>query len=543
MHAKILLATCAAAALAAGAAQAQAPKVSAPVTACSSLANTPPEGGGRIVSAVDVPAGPFAIPGPGGTTRNVSVAAACRVNAVLTPTSDSEIKVEVWLPANWNGRLLGVGNGGWAGSVQVGELAARSAEGYVAVSTDTGHTGGSGSFALGHPEKLIDFGTRGIHLMTVNAKRLARAYYGTPASYAYFNACSGGGRQAMTFAQRFPGDYDGIVAGAPAANWARLTASGIWIEQASLDGADKPRLGPAQYSLLRAGAMAQCDALDGIKDNEIADPRRCNFKPERLACKAGAVSDACLTTEQLAIVRHIYAPSRNSKTGAFLFPAPLPGSELGWAQTAGTPVSMGIDNYKYAIKGDADWDFRKLDWGGDVEAAEKMQLEHVIATNPDLSRFKARGGKLIQYHGWADHLIVPEDSLNYYESVVAEQGSLSATQDFYRLFLVPAMSHCSGAYTLPLQSAIEAWVETKAAPASLEGKRMSAQTTFGVPSPPPATPITVIGARPICAYPAVARYDGKGDINAAASFACVAGPRGSRVGNRPAKLGGRVSAG
>jgi len=267
----------------------------------------------QITSAETVAAGAFVPPGlpagapaiPAAAVRNLP--AFCRVAATLTPTSDSDVKIEVWLPASgWNGKFQGVGNGGWSGAIVYFALAAALRDGYATASTDTGHSGGSGSFALGHPEKLIDFGYRAVHEMTLKAKSIVKAYYGEAPRLSYWNGCSSGGKQGLKEAQRFPEDYDGIIAGAPANNWTHLEAQQIWIAQAV--HRDEASFIPAsKYPLIHRAVIHACDALDGVIDGLLENPAACRFDPSVLQCKAGD-EPTCLTAAQVDSARKIYSP-------------------------------------------------------------------------------------------------------------------------------------------------------------------------------------------------------------------------------------------
>jgi feruloyl esterase len=275
---------------------------------CESLASLALPGT-TITLAQPVAAGEFMPPGRtfGGTPAPAvafkDLPAFCRVAATLKPTDDSDIKIEVWLPASgWNGKFQAVGNGGWAGVISYGALAEALHDGYAASSTDTGHVGGSGSFALGHPEKLIDFGYRSEHEMTVKSKAIIAAFYGSAAKMSYWNGCSTGGRQALKEAQRFPDDYDGIIAGAPANPRTHLAFAALWIAQANL----KDPIPPAKYPAIHQAVINACDALDGLKDGLIADPTRCHFDPQVIACK-GADNSECLPATQVETVKKILA--------------------------------------------------------------------------------------------------------------------------------------------------------------------------------------------------------------------------------------------
>src|SRR5881397_3253536 len=247
------------------------------------------------------------------------------VAATLTPTSDCDIKVEVWLPSSgWNRKYQAVGNGGWAGVISYPAMAEAVTRGYAASSTDTGHVGGSGSFALGHQEKLIDFGYRSEHEMTVKSKLLIKAFYGNAPQFSYWNGCSTGGRQGLKEAQMFPDDYDGIIAGAPA----NRTAMPLWIASAALKDKDSYIL-TSKYPAIHEAALKSCDALDGVKDGLIEDPRQCKFDPKVVLCKAED-NPSCMTAPQVDAARKIYSPGKNPRTGKELFASLVPGTELGW---------------------------------------------------------------------------------------------------------------------------------------------------------------------------------------------------------------------
>ena len=515
--------------LSAGAAHAEAKPASSPKMSCEALARTAfPDA--KVTLAGKRPAGPLAIAGGGGPgPASVDLPALCRVSLTLTPSADSDIKMELWLPQTWNGKFLMVGNGGWTGSLPYAAMAEPLKRGYAVASTDTGHEGGRGTFAFGHPEKLVDFTWRAVHETVVKGKALAAAYYGAGPRLSYWDGCSSGGKQGLKEVQKFPGDFDGVIAGAPANNWIRLQAQSMVASLANNPRGGPPVLGPPQIALLHAAAIAQCDPLDGVKDGEIADPRACPFQAASLVCKAGQDPAGCLTTEQAVVADRLYSPVRNPATNALVFPGMTPGSEQQWPIVISGPWLVGVDTFALA-HGDPNWSQQSFNLVDDLALAEKWD-PGLTATSPDLSAFRARGGKLIQYHGWADPLIPPENSINYYESVVGRQGGLAMTQDFYRLFLVPGMGHCAGAYGVDWISALEQWVEAGKAPDQVVGKRL-APFRPGPPAQAPS-PAADLGARPICAYPAMAAYDGAGAAGDPASFACHAGPRGPRAEDRP----------
>jgi feruloyl esterase len=448
----------------------------------------------------------------GGEAKYPKLPAFCRVAATLRPSSDSEIRIEVWLPdaAAWNGKYEGTGNGGWGGSIDQGELAAAVMRGYAASSSDTGHTGGSASFALGHPEKLIDFGYRAIHGMTAAAKFLIAAFYGDGPKLAYFEGCSSGGRQALMEAQRFPDDYDGIIAGATTNNWTKMMFGRIWVAQATLSD-PASYIPPAKYPMIHRAVLAACDAMDGVKDGVLNQPMKCGFDPGALACKDGTDGADCLTRPQVKAANRIYAPATNPRTGEQIFPPMERGSELVWGRLAGgpEPIELATDYFKYVVFEDPKWDFRTLNFDGDLTKAMKRDGGVLSAVNPDLRPFFARGGKLITYHGWTDQQVMPENSINYYESVVSAVGA-AKTDASYRLFMVPGMNHCGGGdgpNTFDMLAALETWREDGKAPDAV----VASHATGGV----------VDRTRPLCAYPEVAKYSGSGSTDEAANFACV----------------------
>jgi len=453
-----------------------------------------------ITLAVPVESGAFFPPNP---------QAFCRVAATLKPTADSDIKIEVWLPeSGWNGKYQAVGNGGWLGSITYGAMARALDGGYATSSTDTGHEGGSASFALGHPEKLIDYAYRSEHEMTVAAKAIIAAFYGKGPRLSYWNGCSAGGKQALKEAQRYPQDFDGIIAGAPASNWTGRAAQSLWVAQA-VHKDEASYIPPAKFASIHRAVLAACDALDGVKDDVLEDPRRCSFDPKILECK-GADGPECLTAPQVEAARKIYSPSINPRTKQVLYPGLERGSELGWATWGGEqPLSIGIDYFKYVVFENPSWDFRTLDFDADIARAEKLDSARINATDPNLRPFFARGGKLIQYHGWNDPQISPGDSVDYYTSMLAAFGDVGKVQGSYRLFMVPGMGHCGGGEgtsTFDLVTALEQWVEDKKPP----NRILASRTRDG----------KVDRTRPLCSYPQIAVYNGTGSTDDAANFVC-----------------------
>ena len=330
-----------------------------------------------ITLAETVAAGSFTPPAGTGRGRGANpeafrnLPAFCRVAATLKPTGDSDIKMEIWLPAaGWNGKLEANGNGGWTGSITPATLAAGLERGYAAVMTDTGHEGGSASFALGHPEKLIDYGYRAVHEMTVKSKAIIAAYYGDGPKLSYWNGCSAGGRQALKEAQRYPEDFNGIVAGSPGINWTGRAVQAVWIGQATHRD-EASAIPAAKFPAIHQAALDACDALDGVKDGIIEDPTRCKFDPQVMACK-DADGPACLTASQVETARRIYSPVTNPRTKQEIFPGHEPGSELGWNTMAGAqPMGVGLDLFKYIVFKNADWDYRTFNFDSDATLAKQ----------------------------------------------------------------------------------------------------------------------------------------------------------------------------
>lgn len=466
-----------------------------------------------ITSAQAEPAGEMAQAGRGGRPAPpVKVPAFCRVAATLKPSGDSEIKMELWLPdpkgsPGWNGNFEGNGNGGWTGSISTATLAAGLDRGYAAAMSDLGHEGGSASFALGHPEKLVDFAYRAAHDMTVISKAIVTKYYGRAPKYSFWNGCSAGGRSALIEAQRYPSDYDGIVAGSPGLNWTGRATQAVWIAQA-VHKDDASFIPPSKFALIHKAVLDACDARDGVKDGVLEDPTRCNFDPKELECK-DADGPACLTRAQVESARAIYTAYPNQSDKRNIFPGFEPGSELGWTTMAGpNPFVLGTDLFKYIVFQDPNWDYKTFDFASDVPRTEKAGAS-MNAMNPDLKAFSSHGGKMIQYHGWADPQITPGSSVNYYKDVLETMGGANQVQSFYRLFMVPGMAHCGGGEgtsSFDMLSAIEQWVEKGQAPEQIAASRVREGK--------------VDRTRPLCPYPQSAQYKGTGSTDDAANFVC-----------------------
>jgi len=468
-----------------------------------------------ITSAESIAPGAFTPPSaPGPFQPNMALfqglPAFCRVMTTLTPSSDSTIKIEVWLPSSgWNYDLQAIGNGGWNGTMGYGPLAEAVKRGFAAAGTDTGHQGGSASFAMGHPEKLTDFAYRAVHEMTVASKVIIQNFYGTAPRYSYWNGCSTGGRQGLKEAQKFPLDFDGIVAGAPANFQTHLHVWSVWVAQQMNKTADS-YLSPEKLAVLHQAVVAACDASDGVKDGLVSDPPRCHFDPKTIECK-GEDQSACLNPAQVAAVAAIYAGPKDPKTGQDIFPTFAPGSELGWNLLAGKQAaSVASDSFTYVVYKNPAWDWRTMNLDTDVAAIEKTYGSLIDATDPNLRAFFAHNGKLLMYHGWADQAIAPGNSINYYSSVLKNLGGTGLASNDIRLFMVPGMGHCAGGEgpnDFDKMTAIQNWVEHARAPDVM----IASHATHG----------SIDRTRPLCVYPKVAKYKGTGSTDDAANFICA----------------------
>lgn len=441
----------------------------------------------------------------------------CRVAGIIKPSKDSEIKFEVWMPSpsHWNGKFMGGGNSGFSGEIMYLLLDAALSRGYAAASTNTGHDGevGDASFALGHPEKVIDFGYRAVHEMTLKAKLTLAAYYGTAPKFSYWHGCSTGGRQALMEAQRFPTDYDGIAAGAPANFLTHLQAQAVMTKQ-EIQKNPAALVPPGKLAVLHNAVLEACDARDGVKDGILEDPRRCDFDPKKLECK-GPDSPSCLTPAQVQLVLKFYSPLVSPLTKEQIFPGYAMGSELGWGDSDGPgrmlPESlMGRGQYlRYALFQDANWDYMTFDFDSQMARADRLDGGVSNAINPDLRGFFQHGGKLLHYHGWSDPGISPFNSIDYYNSVLKFMSGPDKVEGSYRLFMVPGMDHCGlgeGPTTFDAIGTIQEWVEQGKGPERIIVSRFADGK--------------VDQTRPLCPYPRVAKYKGTGSTDDAANFAC-----------------------
>ncbi|MGH9736875.1 MAG: tannase/feruloyl esterase family alpha/beta hydrolase [Candidatus Acidiferrales bacterium] len=495
----------------------------------------------KVISATRIAPGAYKPPGGAiGAGADLSFYEAlpsfCRVTVVSKPSSDSDIAIEVWMPVkNWNGRFRAQGNGGFGGYIDYHGMGIDVREGFATASTDTGHTGSpiDGAWALKHPEKVIDFGYRAIHEMTVTAKAAIGAFYGEAPRYSYFGSCSNGGRQALMEVQRFPSDYNGVIAGAPANFWSHLLATGVWNAQA-LTASAGSYIPSKKLPVIASAVNAACDAKDGVRDGVLNDPRKCHFDPATLLCLCGD-SDFCLTAAQVTTLKKLYAGSRDS-SGRQIFPGFLPGGEEGeggWALwiTGSVPgralLFDFVDGYfADMVYDDPSWNYRTAKLDDAVKAADQKTGRELNATDPNLRAFAGRGGKLIIYHGWNDPAIPALNTIHYYDAVLRTLGEKDVNS-FVRLYMIPGMQHCEGgpgadSFDAPgdgesrqgdarhdIQAAMQAWVERGIAPGTIvaahyDGKKLKM-------------------TRPLCPYPEEAHYKGTGNSNDAANFVCSAG--------------------
>ncbi|WP_158815726.1 tannase/feruloyl esterase family alpha/beta hydrolase [Methylocapsa sp. S129] len=487
----------------------------------------------KIDAAQEIDAGSYT---PAGAKAIAGLPAFCRIHGIIAPAPGSQIGFELWLPrTSWNHKLEMFGNGGYSSDISYADMADRLQTGYASVATDTGHIGSDPAFAAGHPESIVDWGHRAVHETAQKAKLLVAAYYGAAPVHAYFKGCSTGGHQALMEAQRFPGDFDGIIAGDPGNNRTHLNAGFLWQYIANHPHGDDahPIIPASKLSMITQAVVKACQGLNGSQDgglptdNFLTDPGSCHFDPATIACKGADAAD-CLTAPQAQALKAMYDGARDPQTGERIFFGWPPGSEgssavverlpgwsLYWADPAKADQPARLTYWRdWAF--DDKWNWWNFDWSRDMRAADAKLAPIINANSPDLETFRKLGGKLLEYHGLADPVAPPLDSISYYEHVVADQkekhADLSAGA-FYRLFLVPGMAHCSGgpgADRFDAQSALENWVERGAPPDSMIASHADGEGA--------ATHVAF--SRPLCPYPRQARYDGKGDPTLAGSFVC-----------------------
>jgi feruloyl esterase len=444
---------------------------------------------------------------PGSRSDLSSLPAFCRIVAKLKPSSDSDIGIEVWLPVSgWNGKFLAVGSGGWGGSIAYDAMADALGRGYATSATDDGHIGSSASFIMGHPEKFVDFAYRAEHEMTVEAKALIKAFYGRDPRYSYWDGCSGGGREGLLQAARYPDEFDGIIAGDPAN--VRRNAWALWLaNQTFKNVADY--IPPSKYPMIHQAVLDACDANDGLKDGLIENPESCQVDFRKLECKGQDAAD-CLTPRQVQTAQTIISPAADA-SGNIFFPRLEPGTELRWARLAGgpAPADLFLDQFRYVVYQDPNWDWRSFDLDRDAAKANAID-KNVDDLDPDLAAFAKHNGKLLLYHGWADQQVAPGSTIGFYKSALEKSGDSAHASNWIRLFMIPGMGHCSGGEgpdRFDKIGLIEQWVENGKAPTEIVASHHAAGK--------------VDRTRPLCPYPQVARYKGSGSIDDATNFSCA----------------------
>jgi len=513
-------------------------------TSCESLNGLTVIGFGTITSATRITA-PFQTPASSGSAL-ITVSAAfpfCKVTASIKPTSDSDVQMEIWMPegTNWNSKFLGVGNGALTGAIWHTSMVRPLQAGYAVANSNLGHNATSANWALGHPEKVIDYAHRGDHVTAEASKAIINIYYGGGLEHSYFHGCSNGGHQALMEAQRYPADYDAIIAGAPWNQWVHQN-----IEFISRAIALEALL-PTKRAMITAAVNAQCGGQDGgvATDGYLNAPQRCTFKPKSLLC-AGANGPDCLTEAEVEAVEKVYQGPVNPETELSLFPGFERGSEFGWSGFGGFSNNL----FQNMIFGEPTFDFHNFNFSSDTDRFDALFGDLINSASPDLSAFRQRGGKLLLWHGWTDTTLEPRSTVNYYNSLVAvtgnglslddlddqghrgdlvsdRRGSLERAQRFVRLFMAPGVNHCGGglgpnssfAYTLgnavgsldadhDILAALDRWVEDGIAPDQF----IASHFTAGVADK----------TRPVCAYPKLAVYKGEGlNPNIPTSWACV----------------------
>lgn len=442
----------------------------------------------------------------------------CRVQAYSAPTSDSHIGIEVWLPdaANWNGNFLAAGNPGFIGSMPSNALADIMQRGYAAAGTDTGHVDEGFQWAIGHPEKWADWGYRAVHEMVLVTRQLIQGFYGKPVQYSYWNSCHNGGNQGLNEAQRYPEDFDGIVAADPAFYISHLQAGSLYVSWVALkDGVEGPGyIPPAKLAVINRAALDACDANDGLVDGLIGDPPGCKFDPASIECH-GPDAASCLTSPQADTVKKIYAGSKY-RDGTQIYSGFEPGSELNWnLMVEKEPFWVNLAYFKGMVFENPDWDFRGFDVDRDTRLAASRTGAAVDGNNPDLGPFKQAGGKLILVSSWNSTGLPPRQLTEYYRSVEQTMGGPGPTRDFARLFQVPGSGGCPGfrnAQDFDAFDALRQWVEHGRAPEKI----IYSQRSGGI-----SNQGEVYRTRPACVYPQQARYKGTGNPDDAANFSCV----------------------
>jgi len=469
-------------------------------------------GTSRVMKAEYIPAGEFKFPALGSfTPPPMTLPTHCSVRILHRTSADSEVNSEIWLPdvPNWNGKFLGTGNGGYSSALSYYQMALSFRHGFAVGGSDTGHQGDGLSFGTGHPEKIRDWAYRSTHVLAQDARAVVSAYYRKRPEHAYFAGCSTGGQQALSEAQRYPKDFDGIVAGDPGNDRILLNADFLesWLVTHPADG---PSFPSSKLALLSQAVIAACDKQDGLTDGVISDPRVCSFDPGNLACGADPDTSSCLTQSEVSMVRRLYDGPVRDASGQPVFHGWPRGSEAGWGAYLVLPSQpVRLEFWVSWVFDSSSFDPRAFHASSAIAAA-RAKLPYVEAVNPDLRRFQRSGGKLLMYHGWADPVVPPEDTIGYYQRVKKTLGP--GVESSIRLFMVPGMGHCAGgpgASEFDAIAALDRWVTEAAVPDSILASHTSpGQSSF---------------ERPLCPFPQTAQWDGRSDPDKASSFRCVNG--------------------
>lgn len=458
----------------------------------------------------------------------------CKVEGYIAP----QIGIEMRLPAtNWNGKFVKSGCGGPCGVVQGERCEAHVARGYACIVSDMGHKGFfyDALWAYNNWPAKIDYAFRATHASAVLGKALADRYYGVAPAKSYYEGCSTGGRQGLVAAQRYPADFDGIIAGAPIINYTGNVLQVLWGLQA-LRGADgRPMLSKDDIGRLHTAVLETCDAEDGLADGILQDPRQCRFDPRRLVCGEDKQT-GCFSPAQIDAIAKVYTPVRDPQGLALYTGGPVPGAEPSWLGNIAAPEGPAAifnrliqDVFRYHVFIDSpgpSWTFDDFDWSRDPQRMGGW--ESILGgSNPDLRKFKDRGGKLIVYQGWDDSTVFPRNIIDYRDTVARVMGGEEPTQAFLRLFMVPGLGHClmgPGTDTFDWMTLLEDWVEKGRAPDMAPGAKMKTPRSFTTPIRFPLNEADVAFRRPVYAYPRVARFNGRGDPADPARWTPVTAP-------------------
>jgi feruloyl esterase len=484
--------------------------------------NAPRDGGGSSVLAGTIGPVPAV---PGRVTANTAglglgynggrgippfsaLPAFCRVTAMLKPSPFSDIRMELWMPiAEWNGNFRGTSPNGLGGVINYNAMGVGLTDGFAVASTDTGHQGGDTAW-MREPEKLTDFAGRAMHETTVAGKAITTAYYGTAPRYSYMIECGGGSAAALHEVQKYPADYHGVVVGGHAAHLTRQIFGQLWLWLAAHpDGV--AILPAAKLQVIHDAVLNRCDLLDGVKDGLLENPMRCAFDPKEIECKPGMDDARCLTAAQVDAVQKIYAGPANPRTGERVWSPLYRGSELDWSffTESANPIGIATGALRM-ILGDPAWDYRSIDFDRHVALADKSDIARVNASNPDISSYVKRGGKVILSGGWNNALVPAGAVLDYYTNVEKMIG-IEDTRQGVRLYMVPGMIECNGGPgtdTFDMLAVMRRWVERGEAPKEVFASRVENGK--------------VVRTRPLCPYPQVATYRGTGSTDDAKSFVC-----------------------